>query len=565
MKSFVILLSLFSLSAFHLQAQNNNKGYLTGNLESNTNYYVDDTKTGALAPSGHFGSNNYLKLDYYGKNLSVGVQLESYQPVLVGYPSELDGTKLTNYYATWRDEDFTVTAGTFYEQFGSGLLFRSWEDRALGLNNAVMGVRASYNYKDYLNVKVMAGAPRLGMDIAKTKVYGGDASFAISNLLGWKDMYLALEGSFISKVDEELNPEMEYSGVKPYTNGFSGRANWEWKGFSAKAEYVDAGKKAFINPFRGVDDNEKDYTLKNGNAQLIELGYNKGGLGVNVTGRRLAWMKQSIVYDNTSTSNIMNYVPAMCTQYTYMLTTLHPYSSITGDIMGGYHVDEETGDVTLPFINPGEMGGQIDVFYNFKRGTALGGKRGTKVHANFSSYYAIDGHDDYKAGNLLYRDFSVDVEKQWTRDFKMVLLYSYQEYQPSYGARRATKVSNIGVADLLYKINKKLSTRLELQYLNSLENDDLTASENTKDWMAALLEVNFAPRWSVWGSDMYNHGNPDADQRIHYYNMGVSYAKSRTRIALGYGRYKAGYICSGGVCRTIPAYTGGNLSITTSF
>ena len=49
------------------------------------------------------------------------------------------------------------------------------------------------------------------------------------------------------------------------------------------------------------------------------------------------------------------------------------------------------------------------------------------------------------------------------------------------------------------------------------------------------------------------------------YNAGVSYSKGRTRVALGYGRYKDGFICSGGVCRIIPQYTGANFSITTSF
>jgi len=47
--------------------------------------------------------------------------------------------------------------------------------------------------------------------------------------------------------------------------------------------------------------------------------------------------------------------------------------------------------------------------------------------------------------------------------------------------------------------------------------------------------------------------------------VGASYAKSRTRIALSYGRNKEGYVCSGGVCPTIPKYTGANLTITTSF
>ena len=109
------------------------------------------------------------------------------------------------------------------------------------------------------------------------------------------------------------------------------------------------------------------------------------------------------------------------------------------------------------------------------------------------------------------------------------------------------------VADLLYKFTPSLSTRLELQYL--------TTYEDQKDWMAALVEVNFAPSWSIYASDMYNHGGTG----LNYYNAGFAYTQSRTRVAMSYGRYKAGKLCSGGVCRSIPAYTGFNLSVTTSF
>lgn len=56
------------------------KGYVTGSFESNSNYYVKDSKTGAEYPDDHFGSNNYLKLDYYRGKFSAGIQAEGYLP-----------------------------------------------------------------------------------------------------------------------------------------------------------------------------------------------------------------------------------------------------------------------------------------------------------------------------------------------------------------------------------------------------------------------------------------------------------------------------------------------------
>ena len=513
------------------------KGYVTGSLESTTNYYVEDARTKATVPDGKFGSNNYLKVDYYNEKFSAGVQMEAYAPVLLGFSSDLKGAALTNYYLNWTDDAFAVTVGTLYDQFGSGLLFRAWEDRALGLNNALTGARVSYNFQDILSVKALWGMPRYGMKFSQTQVKGADLSFVVSNLAGWNNIYLSVEGSLMDRY-EALDDDMRQDGCSPNCTGWSGRVNLESNGFFLKGEYVDAGTKYFYD--LNYAGNGQMYHRKKGNAQLIEAGYNARGLGVNMTLRRLEWMGSKILNDGTSVTNLLNYVPAMCTQYTYMLTTINPYSS-------------QTGDIKLGFENSGEIGGQLDVFYNFRRGTALGGKRGMKVHANFSTYYTIAQEGTFKPGNLLFRDMSVDVEKQWSKKFKSTLLWSMQTWSPKAGANKTLYVSNIFVADLLYKFTETLSTRLELQYLVTFEDQ--------KDWMAALLEVNFAPHWSIYVSDMYNHGSTG----IHYYNGGVSYTKSRTRLALGYGRYRDGYICSGGVCRTIPAYTGANLALTMSF
>ena len=525
------------LSADNDKSKDSSKGYVTGSLESNTNCYVEDSKTKATVPDGNFGSNNSLKVDYYNDKFSAGIQMEAYAPVLLGFSADLKGAALTNYYLNWTDEDFAVTVGTLYDQFGSGLLFRAWEDRALGLNNALTGARLAYNFKDIVAVKALWGMPRYGMKFSATQVKGADLSFSISNLAGWDKTYLAVEGSVMDRY-EALGDDMRVDGCRPNCTGWSGRVNLESNGFFFKGEYVDAGTKYMYDlDYAGAG---QMYLRKKGNAQLVETGYNGRGLGVNLTMRRLEWMGSKVSLDGTSSVNLLNYVPAMCTQYTYMLTTINPYSSQIGDIKPG-------------FINSGEMGGQLDVFYNFRRGTLLGGKRGMKVHANFSTYYAIAEEGTFKPGNMLFRDLSVDIEKPWNKKFKSTVLWSMQAWSPKAGANKTIYLSNIFVADLLYKFTETFSTRLELQYLVTFE--------DMKDWMAALLEVNFAPHWSIYASDMYNHGSTN----VHYYNAGVSYTKSRTRLALGYGRYRDGYICSGGVCKPIPAYTGANLSITTSF
>lgn len=530
--------------------------YLSGSLESNSIVYVDDVKAAVDAPNQRFRTNNYLKLDYNRGKFAAGAQMEIYGPALLGYPEELGRGALTNFYLDWSDDNFSVTAGTFYDQFGSGLLFRSWEDRALGINNAIIGTRFSYDYKNILRFKALYGMPRFG-DVGlsfggatkydnKATVLGADLIFSLSELLKLDNTSLSFEVSMLHRYqdmqlsDYSLEKFEDDVNGKYGSTGYSARVNFAYKGFSTKLEYVDGGYRYFNIPIDG-----KLWQRKKANAQIVELAYNAGSLGVNLTARRLEWMKQDIVWGNASTSNMINYIPAMSNQYTYLLTNLHPYSPQLGTLSEGSCLS-------------GELGGQIDIFYHFRRGTALGGKRGMKVHANFSTYYALNGEGLFDIANITLRDFSFDIEKQVSRSFKMNFLYSMYEYNPTYGAERRTYLYNTFVLDMLYKFTSKFSTRLELQYLTTLD--------DSKDWLAALLEINFAPSWSIFASEMYNHGSINSESKpVHYYNFGVSYAKSKTRLSLSYGRNRAGYICSGGVCRQIDAYTGLNFTLTSSF
>lgn len=553
--SAILFLALIPVLA---SGQSKDWGRVSASLESTHHMYVADQPNGfdpsnlmQLSEDGIYATNNYLKVDYYKGRLSAGTQLEGYFPSTVGYPFPTNKLSLSNLYVSWRDDSYSVTAGTFYEQLGSGLLFRSWEDRALGLNNAMLGARATYNWGDKITARAFWGIPRLGklseyglmmgmqegffgLGLAQdVNVTGADLSVSLSDLLDWNALSLSLEASVINK-HEALSDALLALGCRSNNVGLSARANLESDGFYAKAEYVDAGTQ-LVNQF---------FNAERGNAQLVELGYNSRGLGVSFTGRRLERMTQQIQTADlmyAAAANVMSYCPAMTTQYTYMLTALHPYNP----------------EIGTNKLRAGEIGGQLDAFYNFRRGTKIGGKRGMKVHANFSSYFALNETGGVKGSERLITDFSFDVERQWTKKFKTTLLYSFQDYDKHEKNYASAEVyigkSHIVVADLLYKWNPKFSTRLELQYLSS---DDYQ-----KDWMAALLEVSLAPHWSVFASDMYNHG----DSKLHYYNAGLSYVYGKIRVAAGYGRYRAGFICSGGVCREIPAYTGANFTLTASF
>ena len=104
-------------------ADSDDKGSLSASFETNTTYYMNDEATGAVAPDGRFGSNNYLKLDYTKGGFTAGVQLEGYMPAVSGYFSgTFAAENFLSYdlYVGFASNGWDIRAGSLYEQFGSG-------------------------------------------------------------------------------------------------------------------------------------------------------------------------------------------------------------------------------------------------------------------------------------------------------------------------------------------------------------------------------------------------------------------------------------------------------------
>lgn len=549
-------------------------GQISVALESNNIYYAPDKQMvdlGLDKPEdrirGNFGSNDYLKVDYRQGRFSVGVQVDGYLPGLYGYDMytyQQRKSTLSAFltkYVQWEDANWGVRVGDIFDQFGNGLIFRTYEDRNLGFNNSLAGARAYYNFNNMVNVKVLAGMPRLYDVRSKNPVWGADLSLSISDMAGWYDGIISIEGSYVGRYQKgaaELFPTKEEFGTtvvgvdSDIVNMVSGRANFEYKGFSFRGEYVTKLNNDKFNPV---------LSASKGNVINIDLGYNYKRFSASATFRRQENMAAPIelVESGIGGGNTINYIPLITRQHTYSLANLNPYRGTS----------VHTG---------GEIGGQIDLYYSLRNPKVRG--KYWNFHANFSMFNTLNhklGDMDMKSRNA-WIDFNFDVERQWNKSVKTTLFYSYQRWDEEinhYDSPTAHYCdSHIFVADVTYKINKKHSVRVELQYLNS--------NDYEGDWVAGTIEYNFAPKFSFYVSDMWNceamqdgqYGNGiwnpdtleyDGNALLHYYQVGASFTHDFLRVQLSYGRNRAGYVCSGGSCRYQPAFTGANLAFTLSF
>lgn len=547
MKKVLLSLSLLAiLSSSVVVAQNSQPkgGTFSGSFETNTIGYFEDPLNNP--PDGRFGSNNYLKLDYVNRKVAVGVQLEGYYPVTMGLPTQLDGTKIMNKYVTFTDDNFQITAGDFYDQFGNGLIFRAYEDRALGFNNSIEGARVAYNVAGF-RAKAFWGRQRSYMEYTKDQVRGADVTLSFSEMFRMPMDLLDIEGSFVST----YHPNPLNQNMPKNVNAVSGRLNLAVGGFVLRSEYVHKGLDEVVDP------QTLNKTIERGNALLVDLGYSTQGFGVQLVARRLENMSTLANLTDPVGSSI-NYIPALTLQSTYALGSLNPYNA---------------------FVNE-EIGAQLDVYYNVPAGSAVGGRYGMKIHFNASEYHSLaqknpgDKSQGYKflafGDELLWQELNLSIQKTFSRKFKGTVVVGNQKYNPIVQGKFDKGIYNqlYVVADGTVKFNRKNSLRIELQHLWS--------QEYKGNWAYALVEYSIAPRWSFYASDMYNYGSEDSIDEFdgskirkrnndHYYSVGLSYSKDRTRASLSYGRNRDGFVCSGGVCRQQPAYTGINFTLVSSF
>src|SRR5690554_6840035 len=311
--------------------QSQNQGQLNVGIESNSQWYIDDDKIkiSEIDAVERFRSNNYIKADYFISKWEFGTQIESYSPMaLLNYAPELEKTHIGTIYARYNNTDIglDVTAGHFYEHFGSGLVLRSWEDRQLGINNAIFGGRIGYEFAKGSKATILGGRQRIGMgfDLSDSFISGINLDISISEISNMEDIELNVGVSFVGRY-EDL--QEQYPELDKMTTMQSIRADISKGGFYAGAEYVYKSNDALVEGQGALKTilSDKQY---DGNAVLINFGYSQRGFGLDVNLRRMeniGMYSERGLNGNTFNTGVVNYVPALTKQYDYALQNIYVY------------------------------------------------------------------------------------------------------------------------------------------------------------------------------------------------------------------------------------------------
>jgi hypothetical protein len=581
---------ILTLKPFNGRAQSaaNELNAVHGNFQIDAQYYQPDSLIGAPKVPEKVLSNVFGNLNYTKGKFTAGGRYEAYNNVRQGFLPGYKGQGITNRFIRYRDNLLDVTVGNIYEQFGNGLMFRTYYEPGLLYDNSLDGARVISNPYKGITMKGLIGKQRIFFTTGPGIVRGVDGEVNLNELfdsiLGQKKTRVILGGSFVSKFQADQDPDL----VLPQNvSTYGGRINIIHEGFNFNSEYAYK-----------INDPSSDnkYSYKHGEALYVSTSYAGDGFSLLFQGKRIDNMSFRSDRNEQLQNLLINYLPATTKQHAYTLLALNPYAT---------QLNGEIG-----FMGEGQ--------YKFKKGTLLGGKYGTEITINYSqasglkkygvndsnstmNYYQTkwdfaeltnktDHIDSFlvvnPAGNyyskkkvsyfknyLYYQDFFIEINKKFTKNLKGTFMYAHQFYNRniiqfnSLVAGHKNLISELGLIDITYKYRKGKSIRFEFQGLFTPDshmetNSNLVAKGN---WATALVEWSPSSNWFVAVFDQYNYGNPDPNLRVHYYLGTAGYNNGPHRISVGYGKQSAGIFCVGGVCRTVPASNGLTLSITSSF
>jgi len=303
-----------------------------------------------------------------------------------------------------------------------------------------------------------------------------------------------------------------------------------------------------------------------GSEYLINFSYTKSGLGIDVLLRRLENMtflseREPEIIDANNTSlnynyKIINYVLGLTKQHHSNLANIYVYQA-----------QYQVGYLNETIMKAGETGGQIDIYYRFKKDTPLGVKYGTRVAVNLASWYNLPGKyrffpreyetDFFGVGQKYFSDYNLEIKKRLKEDWRAGFYYVNQYYDRTFVEGSELVKTNIVAFENTISFENSQSIRVETEHM--------WADGDRGNWAGGTIEYNFTRNLSMYVWDIYNYGASQEKDKNHYYNAGGAYRFGASRIALNFGRQRGGLVCVGSVCRFVPQNTGFTLNFSTSF
>lgn len=522
-------------------------GALSGNLQANGNFYIRDSTIGAANIPQYdrqlVGADAWLTLNYNRAGYDIGVRFDLFNNSQLLNPREsYSANGIGRFYLKKRIHDLTIYGGYIYDQIGSGIIYRSYEDRPLGVDNALVGINLDYQLGELGHIKAFSGRQKQQFDLYKSTINGlnTEGFFTVKNMTlapGLGIVHRTLDDETVNQVVSALATYTRADSIGAKYNTFAttfyntlSAGKWTW--------YVEAAYKtaeAIFDP-NAVKVNrdgtltEGKFTNRSGSVIYSNLSFatevgnpeTSWGVGITLEAKRTDGFTFRTTPFAVLNRGIINFLPPMSRQNSYRLTTR--YVPATQEL--------------------GEQGIQLDI--------KLAPKENINFDINISNITTLKN-------TLLYREiYASCLFKKEKTDLTIGLqlqTYNQQIYEVKPQVPNVQTVTPF--IELRKKLNEKKSLKLELQYMNT--------QQDYGSWLYGGVELSIAPKWSFSATDMWNIVPKKTAKALHYPSVSVAFSHESNRITFGYVKQVEGVVCTGGICRLEPAFSGVKLAVASAF
>lgn len=553
----LIALSIIVYAA-NIYAQNaEDKGQFSGNLLLTYQKYLRDDSIGATTKVYRENSSSvdaWLFLNYRIKGYEFTLRYDGFFNSPLLNPQGAYTNHGIGYWQIRKNVDkLDITVGSFYDQLGSGILFRAYEQRQLGIDYALQGVRLNYDLTPNLRIKAFGGNQKgnidnrfgyakqviTGANIEGNTPIGADSKFG-NITLGASAMNRSLDKATLDGVVAEINSYPVQNRFIPKYNvyGFNGYFSYNYKNLMWNAEMnykTDEAIKGVNSKFQ-LSDGYVAYTSLSWGKRNIKMGAQKASIGINVQARQVKTFPMRTSPNEVLLNGLISYLPSLTRQNSYRL-------------MARYNA---------PAQELGENGIQGEV--DFKP------RKGTQITLNGSYVKSLSSNGVNNKPALLFREFYGEVIQAIGKKTKLKLgmqsiIYNQSVYEQEPEYENVHTLTPFG--EILIKLPKHRSFRWEFQYLHTKQ--DQGSFANT------LIEFYLTPNISFSTGDMVNiqpHRYENmviANKVLHYPTFFTSYLAGNTMFTLAFVKQQQGVNCSGGICRVEPAFSGVRFTVSSTF
>ena len=559
---FLLLIWIFLAFFVPIYGQNTTdpeeKLNIFGQFQTRANFFLRDSLIGAanIPQYDHqlFGSESWLNLqaDYQGFSLSLRFDYFNNSNLLIPTNSYSD-QGIGNFLIEKSLDKFTLSAGYIYDQIGSGLIFRSFEERSLLIDNALAGIKLKYQLLPDLYVKAFAGRQKKQFELYPAIIRGFQSEYFHSISAGRKKMTWAPGVGVVARTIDDASMNNLVSTLQTYTTGeiFIPKYNTyagtfyqtlQYGSFRWYAEAAIKSKDTYIDPF-AVTLIKGDTLIGNRYKQDLgfifysTLSYASEAIGVTLEGKRTRNFSFKTRPQEQLNRGNLNFLPPLTRINSFRLNTRYNPAA--------QELEEWSwqGDIQLRLSE--------DLSLNLN-------------HSGMQK----------SSEEPLYREWFLELTKQnenqhWTVGVQNQL-YNQQFYEFKPGAPTVKTITPF--AEMEMDAGKGKSLRIEAQALFMNKGKDLLLNDYGH-WMFGLAEYVLSPKWKFSMSDMFNwkpgrfspKNIQDKVIPLHFPRFDVYYQPGNNLFSLSYIKQVEGVICTGGICRLEPAFSGVRLSLNSSF